>query len=143
MPTRSASATWNGGLKNGSGSFSIPNGLSSAFNFGSRFQNEAGSNPEELLAAAEASCFSMALSGALEKNGTVASSINTTARCTVEKAGDGFAITTMDLDVRVAASGLDQATLDKLATETKSGCPVSKALANNVKLSVKATLQSP
>jgi osmotically inducible protein OsmC len=85
----------------------------------------------------------MALSGALEKNGTVASSVDTTARCTVDKAGDGFAITTMDLDVRVAASGLDQATLDKLATETKSGCPVSKALANNVKLSVKATLQSP
>lgn len=140
MPTRSASATWSGGLKGGTGSFSIPNGLSGAYNFGSRFQQEAGSNPEELLAAAEAACFSMALSGALEKNGTAASRIDTTAKCTIEKVGDGFSITTMALEVRVAATGLDQSALDKLANDTKSGCPVSKALAGNVQLSVRATL---
>lgn len=140
MPTRSASATWSGGLKGGTGSFSTPNGLNSAYNFGSRFQQESGSNPEELLAAAEAACFSMALSGALEKNGTAPTRIDTTAKCTIDKAGDGFAITTMALEVRVAAPGLDQQALDKLANDTKSGCPVSKALAGNVQLSVRATL---
>src|SRR3954465_13253348 len=100
MPTRSASAKWEGGLKGGKGSFSGQTGLAGQYNFSSRFENGQGSNPEELLAAAEAACFSMALSAGLEKNGTPATSVDTTARCTVEKVGEGFAITKMHLEVR-------------------------------------------
>ncbi|HMA23276.1 MAG TPA: OsmC family peroxiredoxin, partial [Gemmatimonadaceae bacterium] len=90
MPTRSASAKWEGGLKGGRGSFSGATGLAGQYNFSSRFENGQGSNPEELLAAAEAACYSMALSGGLEKNGTPPTSIETTARCTIEKVGEGF-----------------------------------------------------
>jgi len=140
MPTRSASATWTGGLKGGKGSFKGETGLGGQYSFSSRFESGTGSNPEELLAAAEAACYSMALSGALEKNGTPPASVDTTAKCTVEKVTEGFKITRMALEVRVAAAGLDDATLQKLATATKEGCPVSQALKGNVQLSVSATL---
>src|SRR5437868_12439193 len=88
MPTRSASAKWEGGLKSGRGSFSGVTGLAGQYDASSRFESGKGSNPEELLAAAEAACFSMALSGSLEKNGTPPTSIETTARCRVEKVND-------------------------------------------------------
>lgn len=140
MPTRSASAKWEGGLKGGRGSFSGQTGLSGQYNFSSRFENGEGSNPEELLAAAEAACFSMALSGALEKNGTVATSIETKAQCTIEKVGEGFSITKMQLDVRAQVEKLDDATFQRIARETKDGCPVSRALKGNVDLQVTATL---
>src|SRR5512146_1887790 len=132
MPTRSASAQWEGGLKGGKGRYSGANGLAGQYNFSSRFESGTGSNPEELLAAAEAACYSMALSGALERNGTAPTSVDTTAKCTIEKVGEGFKITRMALEVRVAAPGLDDAKLQQLAAATKEGCPVSQALKGNV-----------
>lgn len=128
MPTRKASAVWNGGLKGGNGSYSGESGIKGAYSFGSRFENAGGSNPEELLAAAEAACYSMALSGALERNGTPATKVETNAGCTVEKVEQGFGITRITLDVRATVPNIDQATFDRIANETKEGCPVSKAL---------------
>jgi osmotically inducible protein OsmC len=139
MPVRKATAVWNGGLKGGTGSFRGESGLSGAYSFGSRFENASGSNPEELLAAAEAACFSMALSGALERNGTPATKIETSGACTVEKVSDGFSITKMALTVNASAPKLDKATFDRLVQETKVGCPVSKAL-KAVDIQVQATL---
>jgi osmotically inducible protein OsmC len=129
MPTRSASAKWEGGLKGGRGSFSGQTGFGGQYNFSSRFESGTGSNPEELLAAAEAACYSMALSGGLERNGTVATSIETKAACTIEKVGDGFTITKIQLDVRAVVPKIDDATFQRIAAETKKGCPVSRALA--------------
>lgn len=128
MPTRKASAVWNGGLKGGNGTFKGETGLTGAYTFGSRFENAGGSNPEELLAAAHASCFSMALSGSLEKNGTPPTKVETSAACTVEKVGDGFSITKILLDVKASVPKIDKATFDRIARETKDGCPVSRAL---------------
>src|SRR3954470_2793744 len=99
MPTRTANAKWEGGLKGGRGLFSGQTGLGGQYNFSSRFENGTGSNPEELLAAAEAACYSMALSAGLEKNGTPATSVETQAACTIDKVGDGFQITKMALQV--------------------------------------------
>jgi osmotically inducible protein OsmC len=140
MPTRSASAKWEGGLKGGRGSFSGATGLAGQYNFSSRFENGQGSNPEELLAAAEAACYSMALSGGLEKNGTPPTSIDTTARCTVEKVNDAWTITKIQLDVRAKVANVDDATFQRIASDTKTGCPVSKALKGNVDLQLTATL---
>jgi osmotically inducible protein OsmC len=142
MPTRSASAKWEGGLKGGKGSFAGQTGLSGQYNFSSRFENGAGSNPEELLAAAEAACYSMALSAGLEKNGTPATSVETKAACTVEKVGDAFSITKMQLDVAAKVPNIDDAAFQKIAADTKAGCPVSKALKGNVDIQVTATLSS-
>ena len=139
MPTRKASAVWNGGLKGGNGSFKGESGFGAAYNFGSRFENGAGSNPEELLAMAEAACFSMALSGALEKNGTPSATVETSAGCTVEKVEVGFGITKIELTVKVSGAKLDQSTFDRIVQETKNGCPVSKAL-KAVPITVQATL---
>jgi osmotically inducible protein OsmC len=142
MPTRKASAVWEGGLKTGKGTYGL--GASSAntsYNFRSRFEEGAGSNPEELLAAAEASCYSMALSGALERNGTPPQRISTNAECTVEKVGEGFSITTMKLDVTASVPGMDDTKFQELARATLTGCPVSRALANNLKFELSARLQ--
>jgi osmotically inducible protein OsmC len=139
MPVRTARANWKGGLKTGSGSFKTESGLSATYNYSSRFGEERASNPEELLAAAEAACFSMALSSALEKNGTAATNIATQAKCTVEKVGEGFGITSIALDVRVTAAGVDEPTLRRLADETKKGCPVSRAL-SGTRIDVVASL---
>jgi lipoyl-dependent peroxiredoxin len=128
MPTRKASAVWNGGLKGGNGSYKGESGIGGSYNFGSRFENAGGSNPEELLAAAEAACFSMALGGALEKNGTPPTRVETTAGCTVEKVGDGMTITRIALAVKAAVPKIDKATFERIARETKEGCPVSRAL---------------
>jgi osmotically inducible protein OsmC len=139
MPTRSASAKWEGGLKGGRGTFSGATGLGGQYSFSSRFENGTGSNPEELLAAAEAACYSMALSGGLEKNGTVATSIETKAACTIEKVGEGFSITKIQLDVRAVVPKIDDATFQRIAAETKKGCPVSRALAS-IDIQLTATL---
>jgi osmotically inducible protein OsmC len=128
MPTRKASAVWNNGLKGGNGSFKGETGLSGAYTFGSRFENATGSNPEELLAAAEAACFSMALSGSCEKNGTPSTKIETTAACTVEKGDAGFNITKIELTVKGTVPKVDKATFERLVRETAAGCPVSRAL---------------
>jgi len=143
MPVRKASAQWEGGLKGGKGSFrGESGGIGGAYSFGSRFEEGAGSNPEELLAAAEAACFSMALSASLEKNGTPPTRVETDAQCTVEKVGDGFKITTMKLNTRATVAGLDDAAFQRIATATKDACPVSSALKGNVDIQLDARLIS-
>ena len=139
MPTRKASAVWNGGLKGGNGTYKGETGISGAYNLGSRFENGSGSNPEELLAAAHAACYSMALSGSLEKNGTPATSVETQAACTVEKVGDGFTITRMVLTTRAKVPGIAKDAFDRIAAATKEGCPVSRAL-KGVDIQLNATL---
>ena len=142
MPTRTATAQWQGGLKGGKGSFKGQTGLGGSYSFGSRFQDETGSNPEELLAAAEAACFSMALSGGLEKEGFPPTSVETQAACTVEKVGEGFKITTMKLIVTAVVPGLDDAKFQSIAAATKEGCPVSSALKGNVQIELSAKLSA-
>jgi lipoyl-dependent peroxiredoxin len=139
MPTRKASAVWNGGLKGGNGSYNGESGIQGAYSFGSRFEEAGGSNPEELLAAAEAACFSMALSGALERNGTPSTKVETSAACTVEKVPEGMGITRMVLDVKATVPNIDAATFERIAQETKVGCPVSRAL-KAIDIQVKAQL---
>ncbi len=143
MPTRKASAVWEGGLKGGKGNFrGEGGGIGGAYSFSSRFEEGTGSNPEELLAAAEAACFSMALSGALEKNGTTPTRVESDAHCTVEKVGDGFKITTMKLTTRATVPGLDDATFQRIANAAKDGCPVSSALKGNVDIQLDAKLNA-
>lgn len=142
MPTRNATAVWEGGLKGGKGSFSGASGkIGGAYSFGTRFGDTPGTNPEELLAAAEAACYSMALGLALEQNTTPAQRIETRAACTIESVPPGFKITTMKLSVRARVPGIDAATFQKLAEATRDGCPVSGALKGNVVLSVDAGLE--
>lgn len=141
MPTRTASAKWEGGLKNGKGSFKGESGaIAGQFNFSSRFESGVGSNPEELLAAAEAACFSMALSAGLEKNGTPPTKVETTAACTVQPVPGGFGITTMKLNVQASVPNIDKVKFEQIANETKEGCPVSKALKGNVDIRLEARL---
>ena len=139
MATRKATAVWEGGLKGGKGSFKTEQGISAQYSFLSRFETGTGSNPEELLAAAHASCYSMALAAGLEQAGTPATRVETTGACTVEKVGDGFKITLMKLTVRASVPGIDAATFDKAAQATKEGCPVSGAL-KAVKIELDAAL---
>ena len=142
MPTRTATAQWQGGLKGGNGSFKGQTGLGGSYSFGSRFENAMGSNPEELLAAAEAACYSMALSAGLEKEGFAPTSVETQAACTVEKVGEGFKITTMKLTVKAVVPGIDDAKFQAVAEATKVGCPVSSALKGNVQIDLTATVTS-
>ena len=141
MPTRKSSAAWEGGLKGGKGSFKGESGLSGSYSFGSRFENAPQSNPEELLAAALASCYSMALSVGLEKNGTPPTRIATDVACTIDKVGEGFKITKMHLTVRGKVPNVDAATFDKLAQATKDGCPVSQVFKGNVPMTLEARLE--
>ena len=141
MPTRKASATWEGGLKGGKGNFKAESGVAGAYSFGSRFENAPASNPEELLAAALAACYSMALSGGLEKNGTPPTRVETNVSCTIDKVGEGFKITKMHLVVRGKVPKVDAATFDKVAQATKDGCPVSQVLKGNVAMSLEAKLE--
>lgn len=140
MPTRTASATWKGGLRGGTGSFKGQTGLGGSYSFGSRFENASGSNPEELLAAALAACYSMALSGGLERGGTPPTSVDTTAHCTIEKVGEGFKVTKMRLEVRAAVPKVDEATFRKVAETTKDGCPISQVMKGNVPIELDARL---
>ena len=141
MPTRNASAVWEGGLRGGKGRFDGESGaIGGDYSFGSRFGDTGGTNPEELLAAAEAACYSMALSGALERAGTPPDRVETQAACTIEKVGDGFRITTMKLTVRASVPGADRDAFKDLAESTKDSCPVSAALLGNVHLEVDAQL---
>ncbi len=141
MPTRRSSARWEGGLKGGKGTFKGESGgIGGQYNFGSRFENGVGSNPEELLAAAEAACFSMALSGGLERNGTPPTSVETNAACTVEKVEDGFGITSIKLDVTATVPNIVDAKFQEIANATLTGCPVSKAFKGNMEITVNARL---
>lgn len=138
MPTRTANATWEGGLKTGNGRFSTESGLSAGYSFTSRFEAGGASNPEELLAAAHAACYSMALSVGLERAGKTAQSVRTDAACTIEKQDAGFKITTMKLTVRAKVPGISDSEFQQLAAQTKEGCPVSGALkAINIELDAK------
>jgi osmotically inducible protein OsmC len=127
---RSASAVWRGGLKDGKGTVSTESGVlsSTPYNFRMRFENEKGTNPEELIAAAHAACFSMALSAQLGGAGLTADSIETTATVTLDKVGDGFAVTSSHLKTAVTVSGADRAKVQKAADDAKAGCPISKLL---------------
>jgi lipoyl-dependent peroxiredoxin len=141
MPTRKASATWEGGLQSGKGSFSGESGgIGGSYTAGSRFAEQPGSNPEELLAAAHAACFSMALSAELEKAGKPATRVKTDAACTVEKVGDGFTITTMKLTTRATVPGIDDGEFQQVANGAKQGCPVSRAL-SGLKVELDARLE--
>ena len=141
MPTRNASATWTGDLRSGKGSFSSESGaIGGDYSFGTRFGDAAGTNPEELLAAADAACFSMALSGALAKAGMKPERIDTKAACTIEKVGDGFKITGMKLECVARVPGADRDAFKDIAEATKSTCPVSTALMGNVEIELNARL---
>jgi osmotically inducible protein OsmC len=141
MPNRTASAVWEGGLKTGKGTFKGESGaISGNYNFSSRFEEGIGSNPEELLAAAHAACFSMALSAQLEGNGTPAQRVETTAVCTVEKAAEGFRITRMKLTARAKVPNIDAAKFAELAKQAVEGCPVSQALKGNLDVVLDAAL---
>jgi osmotically inducible protein OsmC len=138
---RKASAVWKGGLKDGKGEFSAPSGVFShvPYSFKTRFEDAPGTNPEELIAAAHASCFSMALSGQLGAANLTAESINTTANLTMEKVEGGFAITKIHLDVTAKVPNADDAGFQKAAENAKAGCPVSKVL--NAKITMSAKLE--
>lgn len=141
MPTRKASATWNGVLQGGNGKFEGESGsINGAYSFGTRFGDTPGTNPEELLAAAEAACFSMALAGSIEKAGGSPESVHTDAACTVEKSDQGFTITTIRLRTRAKVQGLDDAAFQEAAEQTKKGCPVSRAL-TGVNIELEASLE--
>jgi osmotically inducible protein OsmC len=142
MPVRKASATWEGGLKGGKGNFKGASGaIGAPYSFGTRFEEQPGTNPEELIAAAHAACYSMALSAGLEKNGTPGERVETQAACTIEKVGDAFKITTMKLDVKAKVAGIDNAKFQEIAQKTKEGCPVSGAIKGNVNIVMEARLE--
>lgn len=142
MPTSKASAEWNGGLKGGKGSFKAGSGaFSGNYGFASRFESSGGTNPEELLAAAHAGCFSMALSAGLEKSGHPPTSIRTTAHCTLESPGGVPTITRIRLEVRGAVPGIDQAAFQQAAEAAKVGCVVSRALKGNLEMILDAKLE--
>lgn len=141
MPTRKASAEWNGGIRSGGGSLRTESGaLSSPYNFSGRFEQGSGTNPEELLAASHAGCYSMALSGNLERAGKPATKISTEAACTIEKADAGFKVTKMHLTVRAGVPGIDDAEFQKVAAQTKDTCPISGVMKDNVEVTVDAKL---
>lgn len=127
---RKAEAQWNGGLKNGTGTLKTGSGaLNGPYSFTSRFESGAGTNPEELLGAAHAGCFSMALSAALEKAGHPATSVATTATVHLTKGDAGFSISGIDLVTRGVVPGVSEQEFAKFAEDTKTGCIVSRALA--------------
>src|SRR5689334_23526315 len=130
MPVRKANAVWEGTIKEGQGRVALGSGaFEGRYSFGSRFEEAAGTNPEELIGAAHAGCFSMALSGGLGRGGHTPKRISTTAKVHIEKVGEGFSITRIELDCEAEVPGIDEATFQDFANKAKEGCPVSKALA--------------
>ncbi len=139
---RKASAMWKGGIKDGKGNISTDSGVLSdtQYSFSTRFEDGIGTNPEELIAAAHAGCFSMALSGQLGNAGMTAESINTTATVTLDKTDGGFTITAVHLDVTARIPGAEQGAFETAANNAKAGCPVSKVL--NAQITMDAKLES-
>lgn len=139
---RNASAEWKGGLKDGTGTISTDSGVlaNTQYSFSTRFEDGKGTNPEELIAAAHAGCFSMALSGQLGQAGLTAESIRTTASVKLEKTDAGFAITSVHLEVTARVPGADQQAFTTAANNAKAGCPVSKVL--NAEITMNASLES-
>ena len=139
---RSASAMWNGDLKTGKGTLSTDSGVlsNSQYSFSTRFEDGKGTNPEELIAAAHAGCFSMALSAQLGNAGMTAESIATTATVNLEKTDAGFTITAVHLDVKATIPGADKGAFDTAANNAKAGCPVSRVL--NAAITMNARLEA-
>ena len=139
---RNASAEWNGGIKDGSGKISTDSGVLSEtqYSFSTRFEDGIGTNPEELIAAAHAGCFSMALSGQLGQAGLTADSIKTKASVKLDKVEAGFAIVSVHLEVRARIPNADEAAFMTAANNAKAGCPVSKVL--NAEITMDAKLES-
>jgi osmotically inducible protein OsmC len=136
---RSASAAWSGGLKDGKGTVSTESGVLSGvpYNFAKRFENEKGTNPEELIAAAHAACFSMALSMILGDAGMRAENIATTATVSLDRTDGGFAVTSSHLQTTVKIPNADRAAFQKAVEAAKSGCPISKLLNATITLDAK------
>jgi osmotically inducible protein OsmC len=142
MAVRNASASWDGSLKEGKGSMRLGSGAwEGPFSFGTRFEDAKGTNPEELIGAALAGCFSMALSGALTRAAKTPDHIATDAKVHIEKVESGFGVTKIELTTTAKVPGLDDQTFQELVQATKEGCPISKAL-RAVDITVQATLQS-
>jgi osmotically inducible protein OsmC len=139
---RTGSAVWSGGLKDGRGTVSTESGTLSTvpYSFAKRFGDEKGTNPEELIGAAHAGCFSMALSGALGEAGMTADEISTSAQVTLEPSDGGFAIKAVHLTVKAKIPGADEAAFRKAAEGAKAGCPVSKVL--NADITMDASLEN-
>ena len=137
---RTASAHWAGGLKDGKGTVSTASGVlkQTQYSFSTRFENGAGTNPEELIAAAHAGCFSMALSAELGKAGFTPTAIDTNATLTMDKTDAGFTITAIHLDVKASIPNIDKAKFEEIANGAKKGCPVSRVL--NANITMTATL---
>ncbi len=129
MPVRHAEAVWEGSLREGKGSLKLGSGaFEGAYSFPSRFESGDGTNPEELIGAAHAGCFSMALSGELNRAGFTPSRIHTTAAVHLEKVDGGFKVTRVELDTQVTVTGIDDATFQQHAEAAKTGCPISQLL---------------
>ncbi|HEY8523534.1 MAG TPA: OsmC family protein [Acidimicrobiales bacterium] len=140
MPARTAQARWEGGLREGKGSVRLGSGaFEGAYSFTSRFEDGSGTNPEELIGAAHAGCFSMALTAGLERAGFSPTSVETTARVHLERAEDGFRIPRVELRTTAQVPGIDEATFQEQAEAAKANCPVSVALAG-VDIQLEATL---
>lgn len=139
---KTASAHWQGGIKDGKGTISTQSGAlkSAPYGFNTRFEDQPGTNPEELLGAAHAGCFSMALSKELGEAGMTAESIDTQAEVTLDKADGGFSITAVHLTLKARIPGADRAAFEKAVETAKNGCPVSKVL--NAKITLEAVLDS-
>ena len=139
---RNASAHWSGGLKDGKGTLTSPSGVlkDTPYSFATRFESQPGTNPEELIAAAHAGCFSMALSAQLGNAGMTAQAIDTTATVTLEKLDSGFAVTSSHLQVKVKIPGADKAKFDAAVKAAETGCPVSKLF--KAEITVNAQLNS-
>jgi len=129
MPTRTAEAEWRGNLLHGDGNMKLGSGAYEGnYSFATRFEEQPGTNPEELIGAAHAGCFSMALSAMLAEAGYEPKRVHTVAKVSIEKVGDGFAITKSALQTDAEVPGIDEATFRNIAEKAKTGCPVSKAL---------------
>ena len=140
MAIRTGTGIWEGNLRDGKGSLKVGSGAyEGAYSFGSRFEETSGTNPEELVAAAHAACYSMALSHGLDQAGHTAKRVTTRAVVHLEKGNDGFSITRIELDVDAEVPGIDEAMFQELANKTKTDCPISKALAAT-SISLKAKL---
>ena len=141
MPKRKATARWDGSLTEGAGTMRMASGAyEGAYSFQSRFEEGEGTNPEELIAAAHAGCFSMALSLFLGEAGYEPESVETEATVQIDKAGEGFAITGITLHTRARVPGIDESEFQKQAEAAKDGCPVSQALAGVESIEVEAEL---
>lgn len=142
MPTRNADARWEGALRDGKGTMRSGSGaIDGAFSFSSRFEDGSGTNPEELLAAAHAGCFSMALANELGQEGHVPDSVETTAKVHLEKGDDGFSIPKIELVTTAVVPGIDEAAFQQIAEATAEACPVSKVL-TGAEITLDATLSA-